>query len=163
MGGALSSDDLALLRGFHTIQNRRSAYLDFQRPHALKSPISWRTAFRMSEDDLLTALVFGHSRTSTAPRYGGFYQITFWPTWTEGGATNGTVEPDVLLDFKLGDPPTSVQLIVEAKFGIYPTQYADQWVRQWMAHRAANGMAAASPMFTLCSIRRRSQAPTSLS
>ncbi len=122
---------------------------------ASEDPISWRTAFRMSED-LLTASVFGRLayldgailwrilRRTFGPRLPEYrvaelHQITFWPTWIESGETNGTVEPDVFLDFKLGDPGISVRLIVEAKLGTYPTQYADQWVRQWTAYREANG------------------------
>lgn len=122
---------------------------------ASEDSISWRTAFRMSED-LLTASVFGRLayldgavlwrilRRAFGPglpefRVAELHQITFWPTWSESGETNGTVEPDVFLDFKLGDPAISMQLIVEAKFGTYPTQYADQWVRQWTAYREAKG------------------------
>ncbi|MGN7802501.1 hypothetical protein ACTJKE_07170 [Ensifer sp. 22521] len=109
----------------------------------------------MSED-LLTASVFGRlayldgamlwrilRRTfgSGLPefRVAELNQITFWPTWAESGETNGTVEPDVFLDFKLGDPAISLRVIVEAKFGTYPTQYAGQWVRQWTAYHEATG------------------------
>ncbi|KQW47209.1 MULTISPECIES: hypothetical protein [unclassified Ensifer] len=117
--------------------------------------ISWRSAFRMSED-LLTASVFGRLayfsgpvlwrilRRTFGPTLPDFSvaeldDISFWPTWDESGEINGTVEPDVFLDFKLGDPAISMRLIVEAKFGTYPTQYADQWVRQWTAYRETNG------------------------
>lgn len=117
--------------------------------------ISWRSAFRMSED-LLTASVFGRLAYLDGPvlwrvlrrtfgptlpdfRVAELEDITFWPTWDESGEENGTVEPDVFLDFKLGDPPVSIRLIVEAKLGSYPTQYADQWIRQWTAYQEANG------------------------
>ncbi|WP_234879194.1 hypothetical protein [Sinorhizobium americanum] len=109
----------------------------------------------MSED-LLTASVFGRLayldgsilwrvlRRSFGPplpdfRVAELEGITFWPTWDEGGEANGTVEPDVFLDFKLGDPAISLRLIVEAKFGSYPAQYAEQWVRQWTAYHESNG------------------------
>ncbi|WP_097522176.1 hypothetical protein [Sinorhizobium sp. BJ1] len=117
--------------------------------------VSWLAAFRMSED-LLTASVFGRlaylegavlwrilRRTfgSGLPdfRVAELSDITFWPVWDDSAETNGTVEPDVFLDFKLGDPAISMRMIVEAKFGTYPTQHANQWVRQWTAYREANG------------------------
>jgi hypothetical protein len=50
---------------------------------------------------------------------------------------DGTVEPDVVLDFLLGDPAVPLRLIVEAKLDKYPTQYAQQWARQWQAHAEA--------------------------
>ncbi|MGF6177429.1 hypothetical protein [Ensifer sp. 4252] len=134
----------------HAVAGRKAGRLQSE-----NEPISWRAAFRMSED-LLTASVFSRLayldgavlwrilRRTFGPglpdfRVAELSEITFWPTWLESGETDGTVEPDAFLDFKLGDPAISMKLIVEAKFGTYPTQYADQWVRQWTAYREANG------------------------
>jgi len=113
---------------------------------------SWRELFRSSED-LLTASVFGRLSYLEGPmlwkilRRGlGFeipdykvvelYNIEFWPSWSEGEETTRTVEPDVFLQFKVGDPSNQIDLIIEAKLGIGLGQYADQWRRQWSAYHA---------------------------
>jgi orotidine-5'-phosphate decarboxylase len=62
--------------------------------------------------------------------------ISFWPRWADALEADQEVEPDVFLDFKLGDPPTSVRLIVEAKLEKHPMQEARQWAREWVAYVA---------------------------
>jgi len=120
----------------------------------LDDPVSWRRAFRMSED-LLTASVFGRLAYLDGPvfwrilrrtfgnslpeyRVAELTKIEFWPQWDDSGDENARVEPDVFLEFNLGDPSVSVKLIVEAKLGTSPTQYAAQWLRQWTSYRDAN-------------------------
>lgn len=117
--------------------------------------VSWRNAFRISED-LLTASVFGRlayledevlwrimRRTFGSPlpdlRVAELEDIVFWPRWNDAIEDNREVEPDVFLDFKLGDPATPVRLIVEAKLWKHPTQAASQWAREWVAYQDANG------------------------
>ncbi len=117
--------------------------------------VSWRHAFKMSED-LLTAAVFGRlayledevlwrvmRRTFGSPlpdlKVAELVDISFWPRWTDALEADREVEPDVFIDFKLGDPPTSVRLIVEAKLGKHPMQEAQQWAREWVAYKNANG------------------------
>ncbi len=46
------------------------------------------------------------------------------------------MEPDVFIQFEVGDPSIHIDLIVEAKLG--GAQYAHQWYRQWEALRARN-------------------------
>ncbi|WP_018900859.1 hypothetical protein [Rhizobium sp. 2MFCol3.1] len=116
--------------------------------------VSWRRAFQISED-LLTAAVFGRlayledgvlwrimRRTFGPPlpdlAVAELEDIIFWPRWTDALEADREVEPDVFLDFKLGDPPTSVRLIVEAKLGKHPMQEARQWAREWVAYKKAN-------------------------
>lgn len=117
--------------------------------------VSWRKAFRISED-LLTASVFGRlayledevlwrimRRTFGSPlpdlRVAELENIVFWPKWNDAIEDDREVEPDVFLDFKLGDPATPVRLIVEAKLWKHPTQAARQWAREWVAYQDANG------------------------
>ncbi|KQP60546.1 hypothetical protein [Methylobacterium sp. Leaf112] len=58
--------------------------------------------------------------------------IEFWPTWWPAGeAAGGSVEPDVVMRFSIGDPPVDVVLVVECKLG--GLQYPDQWAREWIA------------------------------
>ncbi len=109
--------------------------------------VSWRKAFRISED-LLTASVFGRLAylddevlwrimrpTFGAPlpdlRVAELENIAFWPKWTDAIEDDGKVEPDVFLDFKLGDPVAPVRLIVEAKLWKHPSEAARQWAREW--------------------------------
>lgn len=111
---------------------------------------SWRDLFRSSED-LLTASVFGRLSYLEGPmlwkilRRGlgvelpdykvvDLYNVEFWPTWPEGDGAAKTVEPDVFLQFNVGDPSIQIDLIVEAKIGTGLDQYADQWRRQWTAY-----------------------------
>ncbi|MCS4089428.1 hypothetical protein [Rhizobium sp. BK176] len=117
--------------------------------------VSWRKVFRISED-LLTASVFGRlaylddgilwrilRRTFGAPlpdlKVAELEDIAFWPRWTDAIEDERNVEPDVFLDFKLGDPAIQVRLIVEAKLWNHPSQDARQWAREWVAYQDANG------------------------
>ncbi len=116
--------------------------------------VSWRKAFRISED-LLTASVFGRlayledevlwrimRRTFGAPlpdlRVAELEDIVFWPRWNDALEDDREVEPDVFLDFKLGDPIAPVRLIIEAKLWKYPSHAASQWAREWVAYQDAN-------------------------
>lgn len=114
--------------------------------------LNWRKAFQMSED-LLTASVFGRlayldgaafwrilCRTFTGLtdyKVAELNDIQFWPRWEESRGTGSIVEPDLFLEFNVGDPQITIRLIVEAKFGFNP-QYADQWGRQWAAYQQKN-------------------------
>ncbi|SCX03944.1 hypothetical protein [Agrobacterium rosae] len=117
--------------------------------------VSWRKVFRISED-LLTASVFGRlaylddavlwrimRRTFGAPlpdlRVAELEDISFWPRWTDAIEDGRNVEPDVFMDFKLGDPAIQLRLIVEAKLWKYPSQDARQWAREWVAYQDAFG------------------------
>lgn len=59
---------------------------------------------------------------------------SFWPTWPENDEGSKTVEPDVFLRFRAGDPEVRIDIIVEAKYRPGYDQYADQWRRQWKAY-----------------------------
>ena len=117
--------------------------------------VSWRKAFRVSED-LLTASVFGRlaylegemlwrilRRTFGHPlpdlRVAELDDVQFWPRWDDAIETDRSVEPDVFLDFKVGDPARPVRLIVEAKLGRHPSQEAVQWAREWVAYENRMG------------------------
>lgn len=117
----------------------------------IQSGASWRQVFRASED-LLTASVFGRLTYLDGPvlwtilrgafpelpdyRMVELLDVEFWPRWLEEGEAS-TVEPDVFLQFQVGDPAVRIDVIVEAKFGTAPAQYADQWRRQWTAYHSA--------------------------
>nr|CAD6603728.1 hypothetical protein RTCK_01442 [Rhizobium sp. TCK] len=115
----------------------------------IQSGSSWRDLFRTSED-LLTASVFGRLSYLDGPvlwsiicgacgralppfKTVELFNIEFWPTWPEKDEGR-TVEPDVLLQFRTGDPSIRIDLIVEAKLGAGSGQYANQWEREWNAH-----------------------------
>lgn len=116
-----------------------------------ENAVSWRKAFRVSED-LLTASVFGRlayldgqmlwrilrkTFGSALPDFkvAELEDIKFWPRWNNESEDGCTVEPDVFLDLKLGDPAKPVRLIVEAKLGKHPAQEAAQWVKEWVAYQ----------------------------
>lgn len=119
-------------------------------PEGVTSGSSWLHALKHSED-LLTSTVFERlayldgsllwkilegTFGSALPsfRVAELMSIEFWPTWldpTKGGA--GTVEPDVFMEFLLGDPAQRVAVICEAKLG--QQQYSMQWQRQWIAYQ----------------------------
>lgn len=120
-----------------------------------KEKVSWRKVFRVSED-LLTASVFGRlayledamlwrimRRTFGAPlpdlKVAELEDISFWPRWTDAIEDGRNVEPDVFMDFKLGDPAIQLRLIIEAKLSKYPSQDARQWAREWVAYQDAFG------------------------
>jgi hypothetical protein len=117
--------------------------------------VSWRKVFRISED-LLTASVFGRlayleddvlwrimRRTFGSPlpdlKVAELEDISFWPRWSDSIEDDRNVEPDVFLDFKLGDPAIQVRLIVEAKLWKHPSQDARQWAREWVAYQDESG------------------------
>lgn len=113
---------------------------------AISAGTSWRTALKSSED-MLTAAVF--ERLSYLPgadlwgvlqaafpdlppyRVAELKGITFWPRWEDVERGEGQVEPDVIMDFGLGDPQRQVTLVIEAKTG--GSQSACQLKRQWAA------------------------------
>ncbi|NKL38783.1 hypothetical protein GFL49_34825 [Rhizobium leguminosarum bv. viciae] len=116
----------------------------------IKAGSSWREVFKSSED-LLTAAVFGRlvylrgSRLwsilrnafgSALPDYKlvELVDASFWPTWPENEGGTKTVEPDVFLQFNVGDPAVRIDVIVEAKYRPGYDQYAEQWQRQWTAY-----------------------------
>lgn len=94
--------------------------------------VRWRDIFKESED-LVTSTIF--ERLSYLPaitsweilatsargrlptyRMADLKNIEFWPMWAVTDRTIG-VEPDVFMNFELGDPPQNVHIIVEAKHG----------------------------------------------
>jgi hypothetical protein len=116
----------------------------------VKAGSSWRNVFKSSED-LLTAAVFERLAYLRGPLLWAIlreafgtdlpaYKVvdlidaSFWPTWPENDEGTKTVEPDVFLRFKAGDPEIRIDVIVEAKYRPGYDQYADQWRRQWIAY-----------------------------
>jgi hypothetical protein len=116
-------------------------------PLALDQGTPWSAAFRRSED-LLTSTIFERfaylegsllwkilRKTFGAilPNYriANLTNIEFWPRWGDA-VTGGTVEPDVFMQFEVGDPTVRIDLIVEAKLD--GQQYAEQWHRQWQSY-----------------------------
>lgn len=110
---------------------------------------SWRQIFRASED-FLTAAVF--SRLSyldgaelwgilreafgnTLPNFkvATLSNIEFWPRWSL--STRDFVEPDIFLQFSLGDPEVLVDVLIEAKLGEGLSQYSAQWIAEIEAYR----------------------------
>lgn len=111
--------------------------------------ISWRQIFKASED-FLTAAVF--SRLSylngadlwsilreafgnSLPNYkvATLKNIEFWPRWSL--STRDFVEPDIFLQFSLGDPEVLVDILIEAKLGEGLGQYSAQWIAEIEAYR----------------------------
>lgn len=118
-------------------------------PAALTPGSPWAVVFKQSED-LLTATVFerlsyldgsllwailrGTFGPALPPyKIAELINIEFWPRWDDT-VRHGTVEPDILLQFDVGDPARRVDLIIEAKLG--GVQYAEQWHRQWSSYQA---------------------------
>lgn len=119
-------------------------------PEGVTPGSSWSHALKRSED-LLTSTVFERLAYLDAPllwailaetfgpplpnfRVAELLNVEFWPTWADPTKDNaGTVEPDVFMEFHLGDPPQRVAVICEAKLG--QLHYATQWQRQWMAYK----------------------------
>lgn len=133
-------------------------------PESARPGDPWSAAMRRSED-LLTASVFGRlaylepsllwsllraTFGSALPefRVAELETVEFWPTWYDP-TTKGTVEPDVFMQFKLGDPSKSIALIFEAKLGQH--QYPLQWEREWVAYQnlITQGDADADEVFLL--------------
>lgn len=96
--------------------------------------ISWRKLFRENED-LVTATVIerfsymnpaevwrilSSAAKGQLPRYrvAEITKIEFWPLWPHEERQKG-VEPDVFIEFSLGDPARLVHVIVEAKHGAH--------------------------------------------
>lgn len=120
-------------------------------PTSLPAGASLRMAFVRSED-ILTATVFERLayldgsvlwallvatfRPHVLPerKVAELASIEFWPTWSlAGDEAGGSVEPDVVMRFSVGDPSVEVVLVVECKLG--GLQYPAQWGREWIAAR----------------------------
>lgn len=118
-------------------------------PASLPAGASLRMAFVRSED-ILTATVFERlayldgltlwklfaatfkPRVLPERKVAELTGIEFWPTWWPAGeGAGGSVEPDVVMRFSVGDPPVGVVLVVECKLG--GLQYPEQWAREWIA------------------------------
>lgn len=112
---------------------------------------SWREIFKANED-LVTATVF--ERLSYLPgslmwailaiaakkqlpfyRMASLTNFEFWPKWPRSefpSEEHKYVEPDVFLEFDLGDPVQRAHVIVEAKFGGWQDgKQWDQEVKAW--------------------------------
>ena len=113
----------------------------------IHSGTSWSTALKQSED-LLTATIFERLSYLPAsifwevlfrtfpdilPEFNNvkLEQIEFWPTWNDATKIRKTVEPDIYLQFSLGEPLITHHLIVEIKPGTGALQRHEQWIRQW--------------------------------
>lgn len=115
----------------------------------IASGSTWRSVFRASED-LLTASVFGRLAYLDGPmlwtilrrtfgvlpdfKVVDLVNIEFWPVWDDDEIAGRTVEPDIFLQFHVGDPSQRIDVIVEAKLGVGAVQDAEQWRRQWLAY-----------------------------
>lgn len=109
--------------------------------------IRWRDLFKGSED-LVTSTIFerlSYLSSGTAWQLltlaaGGRLQhyrlaelnsIVFWPLWSTEDRARG-VEPDVFIEFDLGDPTKKVHVIVEAKHdGAQTASQLTAEVRAW--------------------------------
>ena len=61
--------------------------------------------------------------------------VEFWPTWKLSSDGRSRAEPDVFLRWRLGDPETMVDMIIEAKrSGEGVTQNRRQWLDQLFAY-----------------------------
>lgn len=116
----------------------------------IASGSTWRNVFRASED-LLTASVFGRLSYLDGPmlwtilrrtfrvlpdfKVVDLVNVEFWPVWDKDDVSGRTVEPDIFLQFHVGDPAQRVDVIVEAKMGVGAVQNAAQWQKQWLAYR----------------------------
>ena len=134
-------------------------------PTSLPAGASLRMAFVRSED-ILTATVFERLayldgpviwallvstfRPSILPerKVAELTGIEFWPTWWPAGeGSGGSVEPDVVMRFSVGDPPVEVVLVVECKLG--GLQYPAQWAREWIAARSEGAADEAAETYLL--------------
>lgn len=110
---------------------------------------SWRQIFRASED-FLTAAVFSRLSYLDGAELWGILReafgnklpnfkvatlnnIEFWPRWNL--STRDFVEPDIFLQFSLGDPEVLVDVLIEAKLGEGLSQYSAQWITEIEAYR----------------------------
>lgn len=115
--------------------------------------LSWRHIFKASED-FLTASVF--SRLSYLDgvvvwqilretfgqalpncKVATLQNVEFWPRWSL--PTRDFVEPDILFQFRLGDPEMLVDILVESKLGDGYGQNAPQWIAEIEAYREQFG------------------------
>lgn len=110
----------------------------------------WRDVFKASED-LLTASVFGRLiyldgavlwsilrgavPSLPAYRFAKLRKADFWPRWEALDEGRSYVEPDILLEFELGDPSVRVDIIVEAKFGTEFAHSKDQWLNEVQTYK----------------------------
>ncbi|WP_286698103.1 hypothetical protein [Sulfitobacter sp. TMED3] len=118
------------------------------RIHSGDTVTKWRDIFRGSED-LITATVIERLSYLSGPtawsilrkasgnmlddfRVGELVEIEFWPMWEHQERKLG-VEPDVFMQFDLGDPVKRYHLIVESKFW-GNSQDVNQWAYQLSAY-----------------------------
>lgn len=111
--------------------------------------VSWSRIFKANED-LLTATIFERLSYLGGPtcwrilrstfglslpeyRVATLRNIEFWPRWSDSVDEARIVEPDVFLQFELGDPIRRIDVIVEAKLA--GQQYADQWRREIQSYQ----------------------------
>lgn len=134
-------------------------------PTSLPAGASLRMAFVRSED-ILTATVFERlayldgsvlwallvatfrPRVLSERKVAELTGIEFWPTWWPAAeGAGGSVEPDVVMRFSIGDPPVEVVLVVECKLD--GLQYPKQWAREWIAARSADAADEAAETYLL--------------
>lgn len=127
----------------HAILSSKSGRL-----HSGDAVTKWRDIFRGSED-LITATVIERlsylsgatawsvltkalGNTLSDFRIAELVEIEFWPMWEHESRKFG-VEPDVFMQFDLGDPVKRYHLIVESKFW-GNSQSTSQWAYQLSAY-----------------------------
>ncbi|MBU2983474.1 hypothetical protein KO498_16835 [Lentibacter algarum] len=118
------------------------------RLHSSEDSVRWRDIFKGSED-LITATLFERLAYLSGPtawallraamgghgdtfRMAELAELEFWPMWPHKARTMG-VEPDVFLQFDLGDPAQRFHVIVESKFA-GNGQSSEQWAVQLSAY-----------------------------
>lgn len=114
----------------------------------VEGKLSWRQIFKASED-FLTASVFSRLCYLDGPEFweilreasghalpsyklATLQNVEFWPRWSL--SSRDFVEPDIFLQFSLGDPEVLVDVLVEAKLGAGLSQYSDQWIAEIEAY-----------------------------
>lgn len=117
---------------------------------------SLRSVFSKSED-MLTAAVFGRLAYLEGPVLWQVLKkafrpdilpdrsvvvidkVQFWPNWATAADQDGErIQPDVVLNMRIGEPAQEIVLIIEAKLGSVG-QNPVQWLNQWRAHKASLG------------------------
>jgi hypothetical protein len=142
----------------------------------VKLGAEWRSVYRHTED-FLTAAVFArltylpshtlwsilrHAAVTVPPSHplphdvGRLVTREFWPRWELDTPQQDTTwkEPDVFLGFE------RLHLLVEAKLGDFPSQYAEQWAAEHAAFLQRDETAHAIPVWLLA-IGGMGEIPTS--